>query len=136
MVTLGRAAAAAEAPHSITATSPIAVDRRCIRTVPGRARTEPCWRDPLSALDPDRSGRISHQLGDVWHWIRFPISNCTSAAVKPAFRVALGLHAFGDGFPVVVFDLIHGNNQTLEYWVTAEASVTRLGRDDRLSSTT
>ena len=38
----------------------------------------------------------------------FPIGNGTSAKVEAALGVALGLHPFGDGFPVVDFGLIHG----------------------------
>ena len=51
---------------------------------------------------------VSHQFCHVWHRVRLAISDGASTDVEPALRVALGLHAFGDGLPVVDFSLVHG----------------------------
>ena len=39
---------------------------------------------------------------------RLAIGNGKSAKVEPALGVALGFHAFGNGFPVLEFGLVDG----------------------------
>ena len=78
-----------------------------------------------------RSDGISHQLGNIRHGIWLPISNSTSAKIKPALRVALGFHALGDGSPVVDFGLVHWNGSTCQCWKPADGSAPLEGGDNR-----
>ena len=56
------------------------------------------------------SNRIRHQLLDLRHRVWFPLGNGLGTRVEPALGCAIDFHLFGDGFPVVEFGLIHGNN--------------------------
>ena len=75
---------------------------------PRRARVSSDQLDcPASlSLRPLRS-TATHQFRHVGHRVWLSISNGTSAKVEPTLRVSLGLHAFGNGLPVVDFGLIH-----------------------------
>ena len=59
------------------------------------------------SLRPLRS-TATHQFRHVGHWVWLAIGDGASAQVEPALGVSFGLHAFGDGLPVVDFGLIHG----------------------------
>ena len=78
---------------------------------PSRCR---CWVSPrwidcpaYLTLRPLRS-TATHQFRHIGHWVWLAIGDGASAQVKPALGVSFGLHAFGDGLPVVDFGLIHG----------------------------
>ena len=76
---------------------------------PRRARVSKDQLDcPASQSLRPLSSIATHQFRHVGHWVWLAIGDSASAQVEPALRVSLGLHAFGDGLPVVDFGLIHG----------------------------